>query len=129
MPSCGMRGCSCDTRDRSKRTPRYTRPFLFGQQETLRRLQKISGLTITEGEVCAFPQYVKYHWLQMGEYKAPAVILHGCVSIRINFRNIDGNRTLVPIRKHKPDGTELAEAIRLNNINYAAHIAQEIHDA
>ena len=127
MVSCGQRGCSCDTRHRSKRTPRYTQQFIAGQEETLRRLRKIPGLTITNGPPGKFGA-IAYHWLQMGEYKAPAVILHGSVSIQTSFVG-GASRSLIPISKYRPDGSELFQAIRDNNVSFALASARYIHES
>jgi hypothetical protein len=64
----------------------------------------------------------------MGGYKAPGVVLHGCVSIRTRFR-FGNERTLVPIRKRRPDGSELARTIKENVEEYVLDCAQRIHDA
>ena len=125
MPTCGSAGCSCRRPDYgSARTNRDTDAFRLGQAETLRRLQKIPGLTITyEGG---------YTWFQMGEYKAPGVILHGAVSIQTDFRNRRSEkRTLVPIRKMRPQyqGYGLAQAIKTNYVEYVMDSMQRIHDA
>jgi hypothetical protein len=64
----------------------------------------------------------------MGEYKAPAVILHGCVSIRTEFRN-GNSRTLVPIRKFHPDGAELLRTIQKNSVEFNLECVRRIHDA
>jgi hypothetical protein len=64
----------------------------------------------------------------MGDYKAPGVILHGCVSIRTRFRS-GNDRTLVPIRKVHPDGLELASVIKRNVEEYVLACAQYIHES
>ncbi len=64
----------------------------------------------------------------MGGYKAPGVVLHGCVSIRTEFRS-GNSRTLVPIRKRRPDGSYLARIIYKNVVEYVLDSAQRIHDA
>jgi hypothetical protein len=64
----------------------------------------------------------------MGGYKAPAVILHGCVSIRTEFRR-GNSRTEVPISKWHTDGAYLAQVIRKNVEEYVLAAAQHIHES
>ena len=122
MPTCGSPSCSCNRRDRSRKTNRNTENFRYGQAETLRRLAKIPGLVVTFED--------GFHWLEMGGFKAPAVILHGCVSIQTDFRSSSSfQRSCIPIRKRRPDGYGLAKAIYTNCVEYATACAQRIHDA
>ena len=122
MPSCGSPGCSCNRRDRSAQTNRQTEAFKLGQAETLRRLKKIQGLVITHED--------GFTWLEMNGYKAPAVILHGCVSIQTEFRYKRGfQRECIPIHKKNPDGEELARAIYSNCTEYTAACVEHIHSS
>ena len=117
MPSCSSPNCSCKRTRRKSSANRLTAEFLKGQALTLKRLRRVLGLKVTMES--------GHFWLTMGGYKAPAVVMHGFVSMKINHDFF--KRIVIPISRYtKPDN--LAYAIRQNHISYVHSCVVKVHE-
>jgi hypothetical protein len=117
MPTCNSPDCSCNRPRCKKNADRHTEEFRKGQAKTLKRLKKVLGLRITRED--------GHWWLTMGGYRAPAVIMHGFVSMKMNHGLI--KRVTIPVGRY-PKPEELASTIRSNHISYVHSCVVKVHE-
>ena len=108
-------------KQRSPGANRHTKEFCHGRNATLSRLKRLSGLEIEEdGDIC---------YLSIDGHKAPVVIMHGFVSIRIMYGTI--NRVTFSVGKcmKSDDIDAISWGIKRSHEWYANSVITTVHES